>query len=150
MATESGGIAGNLPGACLACGALRGIRDASGWACATCGWRYGDVPDAELSPPPVHVVYYLRFGDRIKIGTSARPRSRLAQLRYDELLAFERGGRSLEQQRHREFAGQRFPGSEWFHVNDELLAHIRVLQRDGIDPWDRYKRWRSEELAKLL
>ena len=37
--------------------------------------------------------------------------------------AFERGDRRLEQRRHAQFAGQRIPGSEWFRVNDELLAH---------------------------
>jgi hypothetical protein len=96
----------------------------------------------------VDVVYYLRFGDRIKIGTSSNPRSRLAQLRFDELLAFERGGREIEQKRHAQFAGARFPGSEWFHVHPALTDHISALA-DGVDDaWDRYKRWMSERLAR--
>ena len=39
--------------------------------CAVCGWVVGDVPDAELPRPRVDVVYYLRWHDRIKIGTAA-------------------------------------------------------------------------------
>jgi len=95
----------------------------------------------------VHVVYYLRFDDRIKIGTSSNPRSRLAQLRFDELLAFERGGRAIEQKRHAQFASQRFSGSEWFHSHRALDRHIRSLAAGVEDPWDLYKRWMSERLA---
>jgi len=38
------------------------------------------VPDPELVPPRVDIVYYLRFGDRVKIGTTASPRQRFAAL----------------------------------------------------------------------
>ena len=137
----------NLPAACQACGAQLGRRDSSGWICATCGWRFGDLADADLPPVRVDVVYYLRFGDRIKIGTSHNPRGRLAQLRFDELLAFERGDRSLEQERHAQFADARYPGSEWFHSHQELTEHIRMLSQGVEDPWTLYYRWRSEALA---
>lgn len=93
------------------------------------------------------MVYYLRFGDRIKIGTSGNPRARLGQLRFDELLAFERGDRTVEQMRHAQFAEYRFPGSEWFHAHGALTDHIRSLAAGVDDPWDRYLRWRSEQLA---
>jgi hypothetical protein len=140
------GINDRLPSECLACGAQRGDRDARGWVCADCGWRVGDIPDGELPPVRVDVVYYVRFRDRIKIGTSGNPRSRLAQLRFDELLAFEQGNRALEQQRHAQFADQRFPGSEWFHVHDALANHIRSIGAG--DPWTVYGRWRSEATRK--
>ena len=61
--------------------------------CAVCGWVVGDVPDAELPRPRVDVVYYLRWHDRIKIGTSSQPRRRVAAIRHEELLAFEPGDR---------------------------------------------------------
>jgi hypothetical protein len=140
-------VSGDLPSACLACGGARGIRDDAGWLCVICGWRVGDVPDSDLPAVRVEVVYYLRFRDRIKIGTSGRPRARLAQLRYEELLAFERGGRELEQQRHAQFADARFPGSEWFVSNHALTRHIRVVARGTADPWSAYARWMAQELT---
>jgi hypothetical protein len=96
----------------------------------------------------VDVVYYLRYDDRIKIGTSANPRQRLAALPYQQLLAFERGDRGVEQRRHAQFAALRFPGSEWFRVDDALLAHVAELAAGVDDPWARYARWVSEALAR--
>ena len=136
-----------LPWPCPACGSRLGVRYTSGWLCAICEWRLGDVPDGDGAPPRVDVVYYLRFRDRIKIGTSANPRARLAQLRFDDLLAFERGDRATEQKRHAQFAESRFVGSEWFHDSAELLAHVSALATGVDDPWDQYKRWLSEVLA---
>lgn len=134
-----------LPAPCAACGARLGVRWPSGWLCAVCEWRHGEIPDSAASPVRVDVVYYLRWRDRIKIGTSANPRGRLAQLRFDELLAFERGDRTLEQQRHAQFAALRL-GGEWFAADPPLLAHIEAL-RTGTDPWLAHTRWRSELLA---
>jgi hypothetical protein len=136
-----------LPSPCLACGDVVGVKNAAGWRCASCGWRVGDVPDADLAPVRVDVVYDLRFQDRIKIGTSSRPRSRLAQLRFEELLAFERGDRRLEHDRHVQFADHRYPGSEWFTTHEALERHIRAVVKDLGPPWTAYGRWMSEELA---
>lgn len=141
------GVTDVLPAPCLACGSRLGVRYPSGWLCATCEWRVGQVPNSEPAPPRVDVVYYLRFGDRVKIGTSANPRGRLVQLRYDELLAFERGGRATEQRRHRQFAEHRFPGSEWFHAHPELTAHVDSLAAGVEDPWAAHHRWLSEAIA---
>jgi hypothetical protein len=142
------GVTDVLPGACLGCGSRVGVRYPSGWVCAVCEWRLGDVPDAELAPPRVDVVYYVRWRDRVKIGTSSNPRQRLAVIPHDEVLAFERGGRLLEQRRHAEFAASRWAGSEWFRPDDPLVRHLAELATVGEDPWDRYDRWRSEELAR--
>ncbi len=98
------GVTDLLPSPCRACGSRVGVRYPSGWICAECEWRVGDVPDDELDRPRVEVVYYIRWRDQIKIGTSINPRMRLAALPHDEVLAFERGGRSLEQRRHAQFA----------------------------------------------
>jgi hypothetical protein len=141
------GVTDLLPSPCLACGSRVGIRYPSGWICATCEWRVGEIPDGDLAQVRVDVVYYLRFGDRVKIGTSSNPRARLAQLRYDELLAFERGDRATEQRRHAQFASHRFPGSEWFRRHRALDDHIRNLAAGVVDPWDQHKRWLSERLA---
>ncbi|MDM4762083.1 GIY-YIG nuclease family protein [Galbitalea sp. SE-J8] len=140
------GAADLLPSPCLLCGGRVGIRYPSGAVCADCGWVYGDVPDADLPPPRIDVVYYVRFGDRVKIGTSANPRQRLAVLPVDELLAFERGARALEQRRHAEFASARLGTSEWFAATRELLAHAADLA-GGVDPWTHYARWLARAVA---
>ena len=133
-----------MPGPCALCGGHTGTRQRTGWVCAVCGWRYGDSPDPELPLPRVHVVYYLRFDDRVKIGTSADPRRRLARIRHQELLAFERGDRVIEHQRHREFAAAR-EGGEWFTLTDDIASHVSALRKLG-DPWERYAEWFSQEL----
>ncbi len=102
------------------------------------------MPDADLPLPRIDIVYYIRFDERVKIGTSSRPRQRLAALRHDELLAFERGGRALEQQRHREFASIR-EGGEWFTFTPALRMHVSQLRHQG-EPWVQYARWLSGAL----
>lgn len=134
----------NLPGPCALCGSASGLHVDGAWICAICGWRYGDSPDPDLPRPVVEVVYYLRYDRRVKIGTSRRPRQRLASIRHEELLAFERGGRSVEQQRHREFADIR-EGGEWFTQTDVLTAHVTTLRAVG-EPWQLYARWTSAAL----
>ena len=141
------GVTDLMPYPCAACGNRVGVQYASGWMCARCEWRPGELPDGDAIAQ-VDVVYYVRQRDRIKIGTSATPRSRLAALHFDELLAFERGDRRVEHRRHVQFSAHRFPRTEWFAVHDELLAHIADLA-DGVDdPWARYDLWLSRELAR--
>lgn len=72
------------------------------------------------------VVYYIRFGDRIKIGTTANLHRRLQDLPYDELLATEPGGRELERVRHEQFRACRAVG-EWHFLDSHLLSHIAKL-----------------------
>lgn len=141
------GVTDVLPSPCLLCGARLGVRYPSGWLCAVCEWRHGEVPDDDLAPPRVDVVYYLRYADRVKIGTTANPRQRFGAIWHDELLALERGGRALEQRRHRQFAEDRFAGTEWFRASHALLAHIGVLAAGVDDPWQLHARWVSEAVA---
>ena len=145
--TRDVGVTDVLPSPCLACGSRTGIRYPSGWLCAVCEWRVGELPDGDAEPPRVDVVYYIRWRDRIKIGTSGNPRLRLASLPHDEVLAFEPRGRDLEQRRHVQFAERRIPGSEWFVVSDDLLAHITELAAGVAEPWAQYDRWRSRAIA---
>lgn len=140
-----------LPGPCLLCGSRVGVRFPSGMLCAVCEWPWGDVPDGELAPPRVDVVYYLRTrdrnGDRIKIGTTANPRQRLAAIAHQDLMAFERGDRTVERRRHAQFAATRYPGTEWFRTTPALLAHVDTVGAGVGDPWALLARWRSEALA---
>lgn len=145
--TQDTGVTDVLPSPCLACGSRLGVKYPSGWLCATCEWRVGSIPDTGLPEPRVDVVYYLKRGSQIKIGTSANPRRRVASIPHDQVLAFEQGDRLVEQARHHRFASYRIPRTEWFHQNDELSAHIALISRGVEDPWSRYDRWRSEALA---
>lgn len=142
------GVTDVLPMPCALCGSRLGVRWPSGWLCAVCEWRVGDAVDTELPPVRVDVVYYLRFEDRVKIGTSAQPRRRLHALWHDELLAFERGDRLLEQRRHAQFAADRLGRTEWFRAGAELWAHIEELRRGVDDPWQQFARWTSEAIAR--
>uniref|UniRef100_UPI000CD91A7B GIY-YIG nuclease family protein n=1 Tax=Microbacterium sp. CJ77 TaxID=2079201 RepID=UPI000CD91A7B len=135
-----------LPEPCTLCGATDGERRAESLRCTWCHWRVGDTVDTGLERPRVDVVYYLRYAERIKIGTSARPRQRLGAIRHDELLAFELGGRPLEQRRHRKFAALR-EGGEWFSATPELLRHIATL--DCADPWRSFARWTCAALQRI-
>lgn len=105
------------------------------------------MPDPELPLPRVDVVYYLRWRDRVKIGTTRNPRQRLGAIMHDELLAFERGDRIRERERHVQFASLRL-GGEWFAAAPELLAHAATLRAD-VDPWTAHARWLSEELRRV-
>ncbi len=145
-AASTYGVTDTLPSPCRLCGSRLGIRYPSGWLCATCEWRHGELIDGELPPPRVDVVYYLAYADRVKIGTTSNPRQRFAAIWHDDLLALERGDRRLEQQRHREFAEERFGRTEWFEHSERLQCHIESL-RGGVEPWDSYHRWVSEETA---
>lgn len=79
---------------------------------------------------PKALVYYIRFGDRIKIGTTTNLANRLTALPFDEVLAVEPGSHFLERSRHKQFAHLRIKG-EWFRAEDELLRFIEGLQQDA-------------------
>jgi hypothetical protein len=141
------GVMDAMPARCRLCGSPLGVRLPSGWVCAVCDGRHGEVPDEDLPPARVDVVYYLRFRDRVKIGTTSNPRQRFAAIWHDELLAFERGDRMLEHRRHVEFDADRFAGTEWFRLSDTLAAHIATVAAGIDDPWRLHARWISEANA---
>ncbi|MDT3329295.1 GIY-YIG nuclease family protein [Microbacterium aquilitoris] len=138
----------SLPRPCRVCGGVTGDRLDDAWYCDRCGWRLGDAPDADLPRPRVDVVYYLRFRDRVKIGTSATPRRRLAAIMHDELLAFEPGDRHVEHQRHVEFADLR-EGGEWFTLTGDLATHIADVRSRIGEPWAAYDRWLGDAYRRL-
>lgn len=85
------------------------------------------------------IVYYVRRGGLIKIGTTTQPGRRFCQLVPDEILAWEPGGRREEQARHRQFAHLRL-GGEYFRPGKDLQAHCRSIRKlhGAPDP-----RWRT-------
>lgn len=74
------------------------------------------------------IVYYMRIGNRVKIGTSANLRQRLETFNPEELMATEPGGHELERARHAQFHHLRTRG-EWFRHEAELAQHIEELRR---------------------
>lgn len=78
-------------------------------------------------------VYYLRVGERIKVGYSVDVKRRMrAYPPGSQLLAVEPGDRELETQRHRQFAGSRTDGREWFRPTPDLLELVaEIVQTYG-------------------
>lgn len=79
------------------------------------------------------VVYYMRFGTLVKIGTSARFIQRFFTLRPDEVLAIEPGSYDLEHKRHRQFR-HLHSHNEMFFPGRALIEHIRRVQKEHGKP----------------
>lgn len=79
------------------------------------------------NPTPVATVYYIRFGDRVKIGYTTNLRGRLQAIPHDEVLATEPGDMQHERNRHVQFADLRVIG-EWFRYEEPLISHIKSLK----------------------
>jgi len=88
------------------------------------------------------VVYYVRFEDFVKIGTSRNLPSRLRAIPGHELLAVEPGNHATEHMRHMEFGALRFVG-EWFRNDPPLSAfitHVRSVYGSPLDAYERIMR----------
>lgn len=92
----------------------------------------------EVSPGAI--VYYIRRGLLVKIGTTEFPIGRFADLLPDEVCAFEPGSYTREQQRHSEFRHLRCY-REYFRMDDDLVAHIKALRRLHGDPDPAWPTW---------
>lgn len=80
------------------------------------------------------LVYYIRIGEYIKIGTSIRPKARIASYGVGELLAVEPGDRKIEEERLRQFAHLRAARREYFKPAEELMKHIKAVREEHGDP----------------
>jgi hypothetical protein len=76
------------------------------------------------------VVYYMRIGNRVKIGYSSNLVSRLAAINPEELMAAEPGNMQTEKDRHVQFSRLRTHG-EWFRLEGSLEIHIARLKAGG-------------------
>jgi hypothetical protein len=72
-------------------------------------------------------VYFIRFGNRIKIGFTKNLPGRLADLPHDEVLAVMPGGLADEARCHAAFAHLRETG-EWFRPEKDLLDFIADIK----------------------
>lgn len=72
------------------------------------------------------VVYFLRNGDRAKIGTTTdlRARVRRLSLRMDDLVLVIAGGLPVERSMHQKFRELRVGNTEWFQYRDSLLQYV--------------------------
>lgn len=102
------------------------------------------VHDPEVDDPD-SVVYYVRFGDRIKIGYTRNLGQRLASIPHDELLTVEPGAVKVEANRHRQFATIRIVG-EWFAAAPELIEHIDQIKARHA----QRERWREKSAEGLV
>lgn len=80
----------------------------------------------------LQVVYFVRMGDLIKIGTTSNLLQRIQglSLTMGHVLATEPGGYMREQELHGRFAALREHG-EWFRAEPELLAYIDAIPARG-------------------
>jgi hypothetical protein len=96
----------------------------------------GRVYDA-WHQPDTCFVYYVRQGDKIKIGYTWNLWARMNKI-PGMLLAIEPGDRETERQRHQQFAAVRVGrNAEWFTGSPDLMAHIRALRQRYGDPVER-------------
>jgi hypothetical protein len=80
-------------------------------------------------------VYYLRVGERVKIGFSTDVKRRMRQYPPgSQLLAVEPGDYGIELRRHRQFSGSRTDGREWFRPTPDLLEHIATMVASHGEP----------------
>jgi hypothetical protein len=79
------------------------------------------------------VVYYIRVGDLIKIGTTTSLLERVRAYPPDsQLLAVEPGAEAVEQRRHEQFAHLLAARREWFRPAADLMEHIDELAAAGL------------------
>lgn len=79
---------------------------------------------------PASIVYYVRRGHLVKIGTTRRARARFHALLPDEVLAWEPGSHKEEKARHTQFATLRVSSvGEYFYLTPELRDHIDSIRQ---------------------
>ena len=85
------------------------------------------VPSAKHAP----LVYFIRNGNRIKIGTSTelKRRIRTLALRAENIALLLDGDRRLEHQLHKKFADLRIGNTEWFAYEAPLTDYIADQNR---------------------
>lgn len=99
-------------------------------------------PSTAAVPERLACVYYIRFGERVKIGTTTDLISRMRTIPHDEILAIEPGGHALEHMRHLEFAAWRDKG-EWFDPAPEIRAHVESIRLAHGSPLVAWRRWQK-------
>lgn len=94
-----------------------------------------DVP-ALFAGAHAPVVYFLRNGTRVKIGTSQNLRRRVASLslRRDDVIRVEHGDQQHERDLHRRFDDLRAGDTEWFELTGALAAYLGEPGAEPVEP----------------
>ncbi|WP_063739300.1 GIY-YIG nuclease family protein [Streptomyces iakyrus] len=125
-----------------------------------------DVPDGPVGDEVVNVssllngkthapvVYFLRNGTRVKIGTTQNLRRRIdvLALRPDDLVRVEHGGQQHEQALHARFTAHRVSNTEWFELRGELADYVarRSTRQERIrNALSHYGEMRRRDLQAL-
>lgn len=74
-------------------------------------------------------VYIIRFGDKVKIGYTTVPDSRLKHLPHDEVLAVFPGSMAVERSLHKRFAPFLCAQKEWFHADESIIRLAKERDR---------------------
>lgn len=128
-----------IPGPCPSCGhagylTISSITERVRCLNASCGYEAHVIKFEYLRRGLLfdlagyrNVVYYIKFRDCVKIGTSRDLRSRWRDIASTEMLyGFEWGDRRLERKRHEQFRDYRRTG-EWFEDNCHIRSHINKV-----------------------
>jgi hypothetical protein len=80
------------------------------------------------------VVYFLRNGTRLKIGTSQSLRRRITSLslRREDVIRVEHGDQQYERSLHRRFADLRVDETEWFELRGALAEYLGLLSENSV------------------
>lgn len=78
------------------------------------------------------VVYYIRFRDAVKVGTSTNVGERLRNHPWEELIGIEPGGLKVEARRHNQFREARLD-NEWFEITESVRGQIDRINQDNAD-----------------
>lgn len=86
--------------------------------------------------PHAPVVYFLRNGNRVKIGTSQNLRRRVASLslRREDVVRVEHGDQQYERSLHRRFAELRAGNTEWFELRGALAQYLGEPEAQADEP----------------
>lgn len=87
-----------------------------------------EAPTERVAPAFPSIVYYVKRGPLVKIGTTRRPESRFIALIPDKILAVEPGDRADERKRHVQFKHLRQGTSEYFREGGDLMNHIAAVR----------------------
>jgi hypothetical protein len=94
------------------------------------------IPEGKHRP----YVYFVRNGDRVKIGTSTNVRNRISSLslRTSDIVLLLLGDRHGEQGLHRKFADLRIGNTEWFHYTGAVTEYV-AAETDKVRAADKTK-----------
>lgn len=78
------------------------------------------------------VVYFIRFRDAVKVGTTTDLITRMSELPWEEVVGIAPGGIHCEVKHHRNLRPYRIHG-EWFEMTNEVAAYIGRVNDDHSD-----------------